>query len=223
MKDFKPSTAETAPIKQLKWLILIFAGLHACLIILPALLSQQFIAYPLIKNGDVLDLVTPLILIPLYWLMFQLRPNSLPNRLEIISFLILAAIWVEGHSLHLASNSIGHLAQDLPGSDIATLTNFYDEKLSHYIWHFGTIGLSTLLIYRQWHHPFIRQSSTLGLEIIAGIIHGFVYFVDVIESATTPMGIPFALGVIIFGFWQRKKKITTTATNCIFSRSLSAC
>ena len=36
---------------------------------------------------------------------------------------------------------------------------FYDEILSHYIWHLRLIRLSALLIYRQWQNPFIKQRS----------------------------------------------------------------
>ncbi len=54
-------------------LILIFALAFAILIITPAFLSQQFAPYPLMKTGDVTDVLTPVILIPLYWLLFRLR------------------------------------------------------------------------------------------------------------------------------------------------------
>ncbi|MEM8675183.1 MAG: hypothetical protein AAGF83_15115 [Cyanobacteria bacterium P01_G01_bin.67] len=207
MQDSERSRIETAERKQLSLLVLIFASLYAFLIIVPAFLAQQFIAYPLMKSGDVLDLLTPLILIPLYWLLFKLHQDSQPNQLETLIFLLLTVIWVEGHSIHLASNSIGHLTQDIPDSEIATLTNFYDEQLSHYIWHFGIAGLSALLIYRQWRNPLSQQLSRLRWELIAGIIYGFTYFIDVIESATTKIGIPFALGVVIFSLLQGKNKI----------------
>lgn len=57
-------------MQRLARLTLIFAILFAVFIIAPAFLNGQFAPYPLLKSGDVLDLLTPLVLIPLYWLLF---------------------------------------------------------------------------------------------------------------------------------------------------------
>lgn len=186
-------------------LIFLFTISFALLIIAPAFLSDRFLFYPLMKNGDILDLFTPLILIPLYWLLFQINSQNPPNQTEMLLFLFFATLWVQGQGMHLAANSIGHQIQPNSAQEVQQLTNFYDETLSHYLWHLGLVGLSALLIYRQWHNPFIKQSSGLKLEITAGIIHGFNYFIDIIESATTILGIPFAIGVVLFVvIWGRQ-------------------
>ncbi len=207
-------------MQRLARLTLIFAILFAVFIIAPAFFSDRFAPYPLMKSGDVLDLLTPLVLIPLYWLLFQIHevrgspvvkrlglsdPHRPPSQKEMLVFLIFAALWVEGHGMHLVANSIGHLTQPYSGSEIEQLTHFYDEILSHYIWHFGLVGLSILLIYRQWQNPFTKQRSGLRFEITAGIIHGFNYFIDIVESATTILGVPFAAGVVLFVLiWGRQ-------------------
>ena len=192
-------------MQRLARLTLIFAILFAVFIIAPAFLSGQFTPYPLMKSGDVLDLLTPLVLIPVYWLLFQIHPRRSPSQKEMLVFLVFAVLWVQGQGMHLVANSIGHLTQPYSGSEIEQLTYFYDEILSHYIWHFGLVGLSALLIYRQWQNPFLKQRSGLKFEITAGIIHGFNYFIDVVESATTILGVPFAAGVVLFVLiWGRK-------------------
>ena len=54
-------------------------------------------------------------------------------------------------------------------------------------------------------NPFIKESSGLRLEITAEIIHGFNYFIDIVESATTVLGVPFAAGVVLFCLiWGRQ-------------------
>ncbi len=194
-------------MQRLARLILIFVLLYAVFIIAPAFLSSQFAPYPLMKNGDVLDLLTPLVLIPLYWLLFQIRRESQPSQKETLIFLVLAALWVEGQGMHLVGNSIGHLTSAASDSEVISLTHFYDEILSHYCWHLGVVGLSALLMYRQWQNPFLNQRSPLRLEIGAGIIHGFTYFVDVIESATTALGVPFAMGVVIWAGMRGRKHL----------------
>ncbi len=192
-------------MKRLSKLTLVFAILFAVFIVLPGLISNQFGPYELLKNGDILDLFTPLVLIPLYWLLFQISPDKKPSQGEVIAFLILAAMWIEGQGMHLAANAIGHLTKDIVGSDIETLTHFLDEVLSHYLWHLGLVGLSVLLIYRQWKNPFVESNGGMGMVIAAGIIHGFNYFLTIVEAATTPLGVPFAVLVVLAtAIWGRK-------------------
>ncbi len=157
------------------------------------------------KIGDVLDILTPLALLPLYWLLYRIdgkKPLSLSGT---VLFVLLAAFWVEGQGMHLSANSISHLLKGMESSDAYNLTKFYDEILSHYLWHIGIVGLSALLILRQWQNPFIEDQTTVWPLILAGVIHGFTFFVIVIEAGTAPLGVTFALLVVLFVLvWGRK-------------------
>ncbi|MFC1921477.1 hypothetical protein ACFLYQ_07125 [Chloroflexota bacterium] len=158
------------------------------------------------KAGDVFDILTPLVLIPLYWMLFRLDENKAPGFRENILFIILAAFWIEGQGMHLAANSIGHLTGAMEGSDLYRLSYFYDEVLSHYLWHFGIVGLSALVVFRQWRNPFNEDKPVLWLPVLAGIIHGFTLFVIVVEAQTAPLGIPYAVLATLFGvIWGRKR------------------
>lgn len=200
-------------------LILLFAVAFAVLLIAPAFLSQPFGPYPLMKTGDALDILTPLILIPLYWLLFRL--DEPPSTRDTLLFLILGAAWVEGQGMHLSANSIGHLLQDAKTTDVYTLTHFYDEILSHYLWHIGLVGLTALLIARQARRLF--PPASILLERGAGVIYGLVYFIIVIEAGTVPLGLPFALIVGALGLrWRgrlRQQPVTAffTAAHLIAS------
>jgi hypothetical protein len=77
-----------------------FALLSTFLVVAPGLLSDSFGPYPLMKDGDVLNMVTTLLLIPLYWLLFQLRPELLPRPRETLLLLVLAAAWSAGQGMH---------------------------------------------------------------------------------------------------------------------------
>lgn len=184
-------------------LILIFAILFLVLLISPAFLNQQFGPYPLMKTGDVTDILTPLILIPLYWLLFRL--DKPPTTREMILFLVFAAVWAEGQGMHLSANSIGHLLQNAPETDAYTLTHFYDEVLSHYLWHIGLAGLAALLIWRQVKNPLAAALPSLRTEIAAGIIYGITNFIITIEAGTVPLGLPFAILVSLFGITRRSQ------------------
>ncbi|NIN68601.1 MAG: hypothetical protein GTO63_28625 [Anaerolineae bacterium] len=192
---------------RLNRLILIFSVAFAVLFVGPSTLSSQFGPYPLIKLGDVLDLLTPLVLIPLYWILYQVGQDEKPGLREGVAFMVLAALWVLGHGMHLAANSIGHLLREMVGSDAYVLTYFYDETLGHILWHSGVIGLSALLLIRQWQNPFTGERASLGLLLLAGIIYGLTFFVIVVEGGTALLGIPFALIVIVVGLVWGKDKL----------------
>ncbi len=193
-------------MKQPSLIVLIFSIAFVVLLIGPPLLSAQFGAYPLMKTGDVFDILTPLILIPLYWLMFRLDTNKAPGLSENLIFLLLAAFWIEGQGMHLSANSIGHLLKGMEGSDAYSIAYFYDEVLSHYLWHFGIVGLSALIIFRQWRNPFVEGQTVSWLPVLAGIIHGFTLFLIVVEAQTAPLGVSFTVLVVLFGLiWGRKR------------------
>lgn len=178
-------------------LILTFAVAFAILLIAPPFLNQQFGPYPLMKTGDVFDILTPVILIPLYWLLF--RRGKAPTTTEIVAFLAFAALWVEGQGMHLSANSIKHLMGDLHGTDVYALTDFYDEVLGHYLWHIGVAALALLLIWRQISSPLEEIVAAVWMELVAALIYGFVFTMISIEAGTVPLGIPVAIVVTIVG------------------------
>ena len=123
-----------------------------------------------------------------------------------VLFFIFAAFWAEGQGMHLSANSIGHLLTDTQATDLSKLTNFYDETLSHYLWHFGIVGLSAMLIFRSWTEPALQATKLTWLVYLAGVIHGFTFFAIVIEAGTAPLGITFAaLAVLFVLIWGRNK------------------
>lgn len=184
--------------RRLTQLILVFAVAYAVLIMSPAFLTASFGLYPLMKLGDATDVLTPLVILPLYWLLFRVRKGAPASVGEIIAFVALAALWVEGQGMHLAANSIGHLLSQTASGNAYTLTEFYDEVLSHYLWHVGVVGLTVLIVLRQWRHPCEAPGPRRPL-IVASLVYGFTYFASVVEAQTAPLGVPFALALVLFG------------------------
>ena len=58
-------------MKRLSLLTLVFAILSVVFFLLLIFLRTPFGLYPLMSYQDALDLLTPLILIPIYWLLFR--------------------------------------------------------------------------------------------------------------------------------------------------------
>ena len=192
-------------MKRLSIIALIFSIAFLLFFMAPPLLNKQLVFYPLMKVGDLFDILTPLVLIPLYWFLFRIDKGKSSGIKSNLVFMIFVAFWVEGQGMHLAANSIGHLLKGLEGSDIYNLTNFYDEVLSHYLWHFGIFGLSALVIFRQWRNPFTKGQTISWLLIFAGTIHGFSIFVMVVEAGTAPLGVAFTILLTLFVLiWGRR-------------------
>ncbi len=201
-------------MKRLSLLTLVFAVLSLVFFILLIFFRTPFPAYPLMSYQDVLDHLTPLVLIPLYWLLFRSAVTGQSNRSEELAFMVLAALWVLGQGMHLAANSVNNMAEalaasqviDITSTDAYKLTYFIDENLSHYLWHLGFLGLAALLIYREWKRPAgiktVWWATSLG-----GIIYGFTYFCIFLEGQTTLIGFPFALVITLLTLISGRKKL----------------
>ena len=70
------------------------------------------------------------------------------------------------------------------------MTNFFDEGLSHYLWHIGFLGLIAILTYGNWRYASEEQTNW-WLVAPAGILYGFTCFCIILEGGTWQMGFPF--------------------------------
>ena len=201
-------------MKRLSLLSLIFAFLSLTFFLLLVFLRIPFVSYPLMSWQDALDVLTPLVLIPLYWLMYRGVSRGRNNLTSEIVFMVMSAFWVMGQGMHLSANSIdnliGYLARDeiidVHPTDLYTLTYFYDEYLSHYLWHIGVVGLAALLIYESWRGS-VEERTNWGLVIPAGLIYGFTCFCFFLEGNTLILGLPFVTIVMLLNLIFGRSKL----------------
>ena len=201
-------------MKRLSLLTLVFAVLSLIFINLLVFVRFKFPLYPLVSYQDAFDILTPLVLIPIYWLLFKYATKDASSLAAEIAFLVLAAFWVEGQGMHLSANSIDNLIDalarnqviDIKATDVYQLTYFFDEHLSHYLWHIGMLGLAALLIYHEWRHP-VGATTTWWAVILAGVIYGFSYFCIFLEGQTVILGLPFATSVVVLALIGGRKKL----------------
>ncbi len=201
-------------MKRVSLLTLILALLVLVFLVLLVFLRYPFPPYPLMSYQDAFDILTPLVLIPVYWLLFRDATRGGSSRAEEMAFLLLAALWVQGQGMHLSANSIDNLIEglarnqvvDIKPTDVYRLTYFFDEYLSHYLWHIGMLGLAALLIYREWRQPAILATSWWA-AIPAGIIYGFTHVCISLEGNTVALGLPFAALVVLFGLISERKRL----------------
>jgi hypothetical protein len=196
-------------------LILIFAIAFAFFILSPAVLGIPFPGYPLMHWADLLDLLTPLVLIPLYWLLFTESGRMTRSRGMVIAFLVLAAVWTEGHGMHLSANSISNLLGG-GSTDVFGLIHFYDEVLSHYVWHIGIVGLSVVLLVGRGEVREATGAVQWGMVVPAAVLYGMTYFAAVDEGTTVPFGLPAAV-LIVVGLWVwRRRQVRTDELTAFF-------
>lgn len=173
-------------------LLVAFSVAFVVFMILPSFLSAPLALFPLMKVEDAFTLLTPVVLIPLYWLLLKQAAGDRITGGAMLLFLILAVLWVDGHGIKLAANSIGRLFNEEGTDPLAQLTYFYDETLGHYYWHIGLVALSVLLVTLELRNPSVSPVGSLWGLGIAAVLYGLAFFMIVVEGQTGPLGVPFA-------------------------------
>jgi hypothetical protein len=185
-------------------LALTFAIAFIVLFLAPPFLPYRFDPYPLINWADVVDLATPLVLIPLYWLL--LAEYGWPRSTAwTVAFLVLAAAWVDGHGIHLAANAIGHLLKAQPGA-ARDLTEFWDERFGHYLWHSALLGLSGLILVAAARATAAPRPGPLWMGVAAALIYGFAMFLIGDEAGTAPLMLAFGAAFVVAA-WSIRTRV----------------
>ena len=173
-----------------------YAVALAVLTLVPPLLTTSVGPPTGFTLQEAADLLTPLIVIPLAWYVFDLTGGL--GRMGLVAFLVIAAVWIEGQAIHLAANAIGDAVP--PGAVEAfvrtapgDLDHWLDETLSHWMWHVGWVALSILLLAAASRTPGAPAVGTSMTAAAAGVVHGATFFVVTVEGVTTLLGIPASI------------------------------
>jgi hypothetical protein len=165
--------------------------------------------------ADVLDILTPLVVIPLYWLLFT-GAGPLPRNLRpTLVFVVLAALWTLGQGMHLSANSINNML-GVGSTDLHNLVHFYDEVLSHYLWHIGIVGLSVLLLAARPGGQASGAPVRWAIIVPSAILYGFTFFAAVIEGGTVPFGLPAAVLIALALLLVRRSSLRSDGVTAFF-------
>ena len=98
-----------------------------------------------------------------------------------------AAVFTQGHGLHLSANSITFASGDAPPAYL------WDEVVGHHLWF---AGLTLLLV------VVVHQVRTLpvggGASPLAALV-GLTWAANVVEGGAVPFGAGLALGLVAYG------------------------
>ena len=179
--------------------LLAYAVALAAFLIVPPYLKASIGPPQAFTLQEAADLLTPLVVIPLAWLVFDLAGGL--GRRGLVAFLVVAALWVEGQGIHLAANAIGdafsHDAaeafyQTVPGD----LDLWLDETLSHWMWHAAWVALGILMLAAATRGTVVPPDRTSVTAVVAGLVHGATFFLVSVEGVTTLLGIPASILVL---------------------------
>ena len=152
--------------------------------------------------GDWIDLATPFAVVGASALLLVTLRAALPA----LSLALLAALlYVDGHGIHLAANSI---AGESPIGEAEDKAHFWDERFGHIEWHLGWMGLIGAICLADRARPI-----PLGTRMQAAIalLLGVTLFTNTVEGGTWWLELA-AAGV--FAAWaalERRPLLVTTA------------
>jgi len=176
--------------------------------VVPALISGMWRSP--ITQGDALDFLTPLAVVPILLGVYTRIKVQLPgkgtapfSRVASGICLVVGVIeYVDGHGIHLPSNSLSRLLEE--GTSVFRAAYLYDEVISHYIWDGGVILISAGLILLAARLKPGYLTKREGFWLAAGAaLYGFTFFANGIEGQTVLMTFPAAavgFGVSVYLF-----------------------
>ncbi len=190
------------------WRLLAYAVALTAFLLIPPYLKPDVGLVPGFTQQEATDLLTPIVVIPLAWLVLQ-GAGATSVRWT-VAFLAVSALWVEGQAIHLGTNAIGdafgplaNLFYATPGGD---LDHWLDEILSHWLWHLAWVVLTVMFLLASL--PAVRGGSARAAAgrggVVAGfggLIHGVTFFIVTVEGVTTALGIPAALALLAWSGW----------------------
>lgn len=194
--------------------LLAFALSLLVFLLLPPLLKGDVGVIHGFTGQELMDLFTPIVAMPLLVLAFELTGRvGLRARLVVV---VLISIWVAGQGMHLATNALGDLFKAGPERDafyatsVGNLDHWFDEVLSHWLWHVAWLGMLGVLL---WIGAAGRAMAGRALRIpavvagIAGLVHGFTWFVVTDEGGTWPLALPATAVLLVLGWLARRRDV----------------
>lgn len=200
--------------------IFIFGFAYAFMHVMPTFLTYDVKNH--LTTGDLLNLFTPFVIIPIVWKLYFLLREKLPTvsarKLQIVQILLLfsSILYVNGQGMNLSANAIARHLSEMKDSPLYWLDYFFDETLGHIFWHSGMVGISIALLLLAAN----LQSGFVTWQIFAGaLFYSFAYFTDAIEGQTVPLLFPSAvliLGGILYNNKKSSQKFTKNPVKLFF-------
>ncbi len=181
---------------------------------------QPFIKFDLpglpITYGDLMDLLlTPWIGVGVFALLYvsiaDISDSPAKHRnLYRFLFWTFSVLYVEGHGMHLAANSIGNNVVLNTNPRLAHSIFLFDEPIGHLLWLGGALGLALVAIayqtsYTAQDHLTRRQ---IWIILVCGSLYGVSFALTIIEGQSALWAMPIVMGALaVMGYrWFRGQR-----------------
>ncbi len=199
---------------RLGWLGISFAALD-----LAAVYIKAPIVRPGVTVGDLIDIVTPVILVFLYALIARGVTTAGPSPgVGVRVLLILGGFaLVLGHGMHVAANSIDDTIARAHVPDPNGIVDWWDEHVSHFLIDASKVAFCLGLTALERGLAAARipgsgssvergpdRGGSRRLFLAGAGAYGFIYFAAGVEGQTVPLLLPFAAAYALWSLLQRR-------------------
>lgn len=133
---------------------------------------------------DWLDLLTPYAVVgTALAVLLAARPGRATWALAAVG----AVLYVQGHGIHLAANSVSNRLED-------DAVHLWDEVVGHLVWYAGLGLLVVALVRAVRGEPLRTGPVALALAAAFGVTHA----TNGLEGGTAPLSLAFAVGVSVW-------------------------
>ena len=200
---------------RLGWLGIAFAALY---------LASVYVKVPFLRPGvtvgDLIDVVTPLVLVFLYALVGRAiraeaqKRDAGPARVFRAGPRLLLTIGgfalVLGHGMHAAANSIHDAIDRERIPDPYGLINWWDERVSHTMIDSSKMALCAGLtaLEHRWSAAVVSWPGVgegLGFLVAGAAAYGFIYFAAGVEGQTVALLLPFCVAYLLWSLRRGRR------------------
>jgi hypothetical protein len=143
------------------------------------------------RYEDFVDLLTPYVVAGPA--LVVLARTGAPRRSWALA-LLGAALFTQGHGLHLSANSISFASGE------AAPAYLWDEQVGHHLWFAGLTLLLVVVVQAVRSRPMHVGAAARGLAALVGL----TWAANVVEGGAVPFGATLALGLTAYGWRLRR-------------------
>ena len=123
------------------------------------------------------------------------------DRVGWLLFAVGAAVYTQGHGIHLSANSIGNVTGDTAAEPITDVVHLWDEVMGHYVWYAGWILVVVALV-----RALVRRDRVAGpLPYVLAALYGLTWMTNNVEGGTPVLGLVAAAAFGIWGWRERAR------------------
>ncbi len=149
-------------------------------------------------------------------LLVGLRATSWP----LLAALVAGLLYVDGHGIHLAANSIAR--EELMG-EAERVAHFWDEQFGHIEWHLGWFGLVASFCFAEAVRPARPVTTAAGGRLAdaasVGLL-GFTLFTNTVEGGTWWLELGAAVVLSVWAARARRPLVAASALAFLFGAVL---